>query len=222
MRQLIARVFTYALDGVANAAEGTEYMEYCKRLWAADQSVLDPTGELFQRAHALIMGRVAYESMRAHFAPGGTGTDHPWTGIFNAAPKVVFSRTLKTADWANTTIAVILYARWWQLEGWLRQLSHFVLRSTWGAVWESEINAKAAEYARRDSILHLQSPDTGDPLAYLDFSLLLRLIDDQWNQFAPFLLQREIWLGRCEEFKTIRNCIAHMRLLPPLWTIPPQ
>lgn len=107
--------------------------------------------------------------------------------------------------------AVILYARWWQLEGWLRQLSYFVLRSTWGAVWESEINAKAAEYARRDSILHLQSPDTGDPLAYLDFSLLLKLIDDQWNQFAPFLLQREIWLGRCEEFKTIRNRIAHMR-----------
>ena len=105
MRQLIARVFTYALNGVANAEDGTEYMEYCKRLWAADQSVLDPTGELFQRAHALIMGRVAYESMRAHFAPGGTGTGHPWTGIFNAAPKVVFSRTLKTADWANTTIA---------------------------------------------------------------------------------------------------------------------
>jgi dihydrofolate reductase len=105
MRQLIARVFTYALDGVANAEEGSEYMEFCQRLWAADQSVLDPTAELYQRAHALIMGRVAYLNMRAHFAPGGSATGHPWTGIFNTAPKVVFSRTLKTADWANTTIA---------------------------------------------------------------------------------------------------------------------
>jgi hypothetical protein len=32
-------------------------------------------------------------------------TDHPWADLFNAARKVVFSRTLKTADWANTTIA---------------------------------------------------------------------------------------------------------------------
>jgi dihydrofolate reductase len=31
--------------------------------------------------------------------------DHPFTDIMNAARKVVFSRTLKTAEWANTTIA---------------------------------------------------------------------------------------------------------------------
>src|SRR5512141_671379 len=34
-----------------------------------------------------------------------TSTDHPFSPILNAARKVVFSRTLKTADWANTTIA---------------------------------------------------------------------------------------------------------------------
>lgn len=31
--------------------------------------------------------------------------DDPWADILNAGRKVVFSRTLKTADWANTTIA---------------------------------------------------------------------------------------------------------------------
>jgi hypothetical protein len=31
--------------------------------------------------------------------------DHPFSGIMNAARKVVFSRTLRTAEWANTTIA---------------------------------------------------------------------------------------------------------------------
>jgi hypothetical protein len=107
--------------------------------------------------------------------------------------------------------AVALYARWWQLEGWLRQLAYFVLRATWGITWESEINARAVEYARRDNLVHLASPDTGDLLAYLDFSLLLSLIDDQWSQFEPFLLRRQIWLGKCEELKIIRNRIAHLR-----------
>ncbi len=31
--------------------------------------------------------------------------DHPFIPIMNAARKVVFSRTLRTAKWANTTIA---------------------------------------------------------------------------------------------------------------------
>lgn len=104
MRKLIARVFTYALDGVANADEGTEFLEFCAGQWNADSSQLEPTTDLFQRAHAIIMGRVAYEGMAEHFAPGGTHTDHPWTSLFNAAHKVVFSRTLKSAGWANTTI----------------------------------------------------------------------------------------------------------------------
>ena len=31
--------------------------------------------------------------------------DHPFSGMMNAARKVVFSRTMKTAEWANTSIA---------------------------------------------------------------------------------------------------------------------
>jgi dihydrofolate reductase len=31
--------------------------------------------------------------------------DHPFSGIMNAARRVVFSRTLRTAGWVNTTIA---------------------------------------------------------------------------------------------------------------------
>jgi dihydrofolate reductase len=47
------------------------------------------------------MGRTAYEGMSANLPKA---TDHPWSAIMNAGRKVVFSRTLKTADWANTTI----------------------------------------------------------------------------------------------------------------------
>src|ERR1019366_8250803 len=57
---------------------------------------------LDQSAYAHIMGRTAYESISGSMT---TSTDHPFADILNAGRKVVFSRTLKTADWANTTIA---------------------------------------------------------------------------------------------------------------------
>lgn len=107
--------------------------------------------------------------------------------------------------------SVALYARWWQFEGWLRQLAYFVLRSTWGAAWESEVNNRAAQYARRDNLVHLASPDTGELLSYLDFSLVLSLIEDEWDRFEPFLLHHKTWLGRSVEFQPIRNRIAHLR-----------
>jgi dihydrofolate reductase len=49
------------------------------------------------------MGRTAYEAIARSMTTTATG--HPFAPILNAARKVVFSRTLKTADWANTTIA---------------------------------------------------------------------------------------------------------------------
>ena len=52
------------------------------------------------RAYAHIMGRTAYEAISGSMT---TSTDHPFAPILNAGHKVVFSRTLKTADWANTT-----------------------------------------------------------------------------------------------------------------------
>ena len=44
------------------------------RLPAAELQ-LEPTGDLHQRAQALIMGRRCYEAMAAHFAPGGTAEE---------------------------------------------------------------------------------------------------------------------------------------------------
>ena len=47
------------------------------------------------------MGRTTYEGMAASLPTA----DHPFSAILNAAPKVVFSRTLQSAGWANTTVA---------------------------------------------------------------------------------------------------------------------
>ena len=47
------------------------------------------------------MGRTAYESIAGSMT---VSTDHPFAPILNAGRKVVFSRTLKKADWANTAL----------------------------------------------------------------------------------------------------------------------
>jgi dihydrofolate reductase len=100
MRKLVARVFDYSLDGLI-ATEGTEFFQFCRDL--PDDPAEDASGrEFYAGADMHIMGRVAYESMVSYFP---TATDDPNAEPLNAARKVVFSRTLKTADWANTTIA---------------------------------------------------------------------------------------------------------------------
>jgi dihydrofolate reductase len=93
-------VFNYSLDGLL-ADEGTEFWKFC-----FDQPEIsepdDPAHLDFLRsAYAHIMGRTAYEAM----AEALPTADHPFSAIMNAGRKVVFSRTLKTAEWANTTIA---------------------------------------------------------------------------------------------------------------------
>jgi len=100
MRKLIACVFFYSLDGLL-ADEGTDYWRFCFGL-PDDPTARDQSFDRYRRADAHLMGRVAYEAMAAALS---TSTDHPVAKILNPARKVVFSRTLKTADWANTTIA---------------------------------------------------------------------------------------------------------------------
>ena len=103
MRKLIALVFHYSVNGLL-ADEGTEYFKFCFELLdlhgGPDQD--EQSLDFLQSAYAHVMGRVAYEGMAASLP---TATDHPWSAIMNAGRKVVFSRALKTADWANTTIA---------------------------------------------------------------------------------------------------------------------
>ena len=101
MRKLIATVFNYSLDGLL-ADEGTEFGKFCFDL-PENREPDDPAQlDFLQSAYAHIMCRTACESISG---PMTTSTDHPFAGILNAGRKVVFSRTLKTAGWASTTIA---------------------------------------------------------------------------------------------------------------------
>ena len=103
MRKLIALVFHYSLNGLL-ADEGTEYYKFCFDLLdlhgGPDHD--EETLGFLRGAHAHVMGRTAYEGIAGAMT---TATDHPFADILNAGRKVVFSRTLTAADWANTTIA---------------------------------------------------------------------------------------------------------------------
>jgi dihydrofolate reductase len=101
VRKLIATVFNYSLDGLL-ADEGTEFWTFCFDLPENREPDDAAQLEFLQSAYAHVFGRVAYESIAEAMT---TATDHPFSPILNAARKVVFSRTLTTADWANTTIA---------------------------------------------------------------------------------------------------------------------
>jgi dihydrofolate reductase len=103
MRKLIALVFNYSLNGLL-AKEGTEYYRYCFELLdkAGGPTRDDEMLGLLRNAHVHIMGRTAYEGMSRALP---ANPSHAWSQIICAAPKVVFSRTMKTADWTNTTIA---------------------------------------------------------------------------------------------------------------------
>jgi dihydrofolate reductase len=102
MRKLIATVFNYSLDGLL-ADEGTDFWNFCFSLPENNQPDAPAQLDFLQSAYAHIMGRTASEAIAA--AMTTTATDHPFAPILNDARKVVFSRTLKTADWANSTIA---------------------------------------------------------------------------------------------------------------------
>jgi dihydrofolate reductase len=99
MRKVIAWVFMYSLDGLL-ADEGTDYWRFCFGL-PLDPAEQEQKIAIFASAHAHVMGRTAYEGMAASLP----GAGHPFTDLMDAGRKVVFSTTLRTAQWANTTIA---------------------------------------------------------------------------------------------------------------------
>ena len=100
MRKLIVWAFMYSLDGLL-ADDGTEYWQFCFGL-REDRAATQQKIDVYQSAYAHSMGRTTYQAMAGALP---TATDHPFSAIMNAARKVVFSRTLTTAEWANTTIA---------------------------------------------------------------------------------------------------------------------
>jgi dihydrofolate reductase len=99
MRTVIAEIYDYSLDGVS--AEGdTSFFEFCRAL-PDDPAYLERAVDFYRNADLIVMGRTHYQGAAAYFP---SADDDPYADVMNAARKVVFSHTLATADWANTTV----------------------------------------------------------------------------------------------------------------------
>jgi dihydrofolate reductase len=86
-----------SLDGYVAAADGG--LDW--GLPPEDDAVTAWKLDAVRRADMHIMGRVTYEAMAAHWP---TSTE-AFAAEMNATPKVVFSRTLPSADWPDSRIA---------------------------------------------------------------------------------------------------------------------
>jgi dihydrofolate reductase len=99
MRTVIAQIYDYSLDGVS-AEEDTSFFEFCRAL-PEDPVYLKRAVDFYRNADSIVMGRTHYQGAAAYFP---SADDDPYADVMNAASKVVFSHTLATADWANTTV----------------------------------------------------------------------------------------------------------------------
>src|SRR4051794_459407 len=107
--------------------------------------------------------------------------------------------------------SLALYARWWQLETWLRDLAYLELRALRGAAWTEAVKAAAGRQTQDAAYTHTLSTDSQDPLAYLDVSKLTELIERQWNQMGYALLEWSAWQGRLIDLSRIRHRVGHVR-----------
>jgi len=71
-----------------------------------DAEFNDYADEMLSSVDALVFGRVTYQLMASYWPTAGATEDDPIIAAkMNAAPKVVFSHTLETVEWNNTTLA---------------------------------------------------------------------------------------------------------------------
>ncbi|RKT76666.1 hypothetical protein DFJ68_0062 [Terracoccus luteus] len=107
--------------------------------------------------------------------------------------------------------ALGVFARWWQLETWLRDLAYVELRARYGREWEGILKAGLGRQAQDLTFGHMVNSSSSNILGYLDYSQLIRVISDHWDLFEKALIHRSAWDGRQEELKRIRHRVGHVR-----------
>jgi hypothetical protein len=107
-------------------------------------------------------------------------------------------RLVASVDNGVPVESLVVTARWWQLETYLRLFIYIQLRAQYGDGWSSalgdprpEKRANAAT-ARR----YMASPDDSYLIAHLDVSTLFALIESHWEQCEHGVgLPKSTWLA---------------------------
>lgn len=106
MRRLIVTTFL-TLDGVMQAPGGPGEDDsggFDQGGWSVgywDEQMGQVMGEATSRPFAMVLGRVTYDIMAAHWPHA---SEEEGAGVFNDAPKYVASRGRPTLDWANSVL----------------------------------------------------------------------------------------------------------------------
>lgn len=94
-------------------------------------------------------------------------------GEWAKTPRAVRGSISRAVDIGVPAGAVAFFARWWQLETWLRQLVYMELRAKYGTGWLEHLAQQAPTRAARDEVnRYMATPDASNVLAYLDVSHL--------------------------------------------------
>lgn len=105
--------------------------------------------------------------------------------------------------------SVILYARLWQFEKWLRELVYIELKSKKGRGWFNFKKTKNT-YDSDKAVTHIPTADE-NPLSFTTFTELVKLIRNNWNLFSEYLPPKNVWEVKLDEIVHIRNRVAHFR-----------
>lgn len=90
------------LDGYFEGSQNWD-LSFHKLVWGQELEKLSI--EQLNSADYLVFGRLTYEGMAAYWTKAkGETAEQEVAELMNSLPKIVFSKTLKSADWANTTI----------------------------------------------------------------------------------------------------------------------
>jgi hypothetical protein len=103
------------------------------------------------------------------------------------------------------------YARLWQLETWLRQITYVELRAAFGNNWQQHVvGVPGASLTNDLRLTHMPTPEQ-NPISYITFGTLLKTVEDNWSLFEPYLPPQNLWKAKLEEVSQIRNRVAHFR-----------
>lgn len=100
MRKLIMwNIIT--LDGYFEGEQNWD-LSFHDTVWGKELEQLSL--EQLRSADYLVFGRVTYEGMAAHWTKAESNEPGDIADLMNKIPKLVFSKTLKSVDWNNSTL----------------------------------------------------------------------------------------------------------------------
>ena len=105
MKPVILQEFV-SVDGFAAAADGN--VDFIPASNQGDQPFGQHQIKFMDSIDTILLGRVTYEMFAGYWPNVTSGDDKPFADKINATPKLVFSKTLKSASWGKWDNATVV------------------------------------------------------------------------------------------------------------------